>query len=84
MVCRISRPTALDGDVVLVGHNPPSVFTITSTQLSQMKVKPDGHYNRDDLMDLVKQGSAVLYDEKALRAIAQATEVLIHGCPPAP
>jgi hypothetical protein len=33
-------------------------------------------------MTLVKDGHAVLYDEKAVRAIARATEILIHGCPP--
>jgi hypothetical protein len=33
-------------------------------------------------MTLVNEGHAVLYDEKALRAIAQATEFLIFGCPP--
>lgn len=34
------------------------------------------------LMTLVKEGHAVLHDEKAVRAIAQAIEILIHGCPP--
>lgn len=68
--------------VVLVSHHPISVFTTTSEHIARLKKKPDGHYNRDDLMTLVKDGHAVLYDETAVRAISQAIEILIHGCPP--
>jgi hypothetical protein len=78
MVCKV--PT-LEG-VVLVSHHPVSVFTTTAEHIARLKQKPDGHYNREDLMTLVKDGYAVLYDEQAVRAIAQAIEILIHGCPP--
>ena len=33
-------------------------------------------------MILVKEVHAVLYDENAVRAIARASEFLIHGLPP--
>jgi hypothetical protein len=79
MVCRV---TGLEG-VVLVSHNPVSVFSTTEEHLGRLKKKPDGHYNRHDLEGLVKAGHAVLYDEKAVRTISQAMEILIHGCPPA-
>jgi hypothetical protein len=49
--------------------------------LTASRKKPDGHYHREDLLNLVKQGHAVMYDEKAVRAISQAMEILIHGCP---
>jgi hypothetical protein len=78
MVC---RAPSLEG-VVLVSHHPICVFTTTVEHIDRLKKKPDGHYNREDLMTLVKDGHAVLYDEKAVRAIARATEILIHGCPP--
>jgi hypothetical protein len=68
--------------VVLVSHHPISVFTTTAEHIDSIHRKPDGHYDREDLMSLVKKGHAVLYDEKAVRAIAQANEILIHGCPP--
>ena len=68
--------------VVLVSHHPISVFTTTAEYIARLKKKPDGHYNRADLMALVKDGHAVVYDENAVRAIAQAIEILIHGCPP--
>jgi hypothetical protein len=73
----------LDGakSVVLVSHHPVSVFTTTAEHIAHLKKKPDGHYNREDLLTLVKQGHAVMYDETAVRAISQATEILIHGCP---
>lgn len=67
---------------VLVSHNPISVFTTTAEHLDRINKKPDGHYDRADLLTLVEEGHAVLYDEDAVRAIARATEVLIHGCPP--
>jgi hypothetical protein len=70
MVC--IAPTA-EG-VVLVSHNPISVFTTTAEHIDRLKKKPDGHYNREDLLKLVKQGHAVMYDEKAVRAISQATD----------
>jgi hypothetical protein len=79
MVCRID---ALE-DVVLVSHHPISVFTTTAEHIDRIHRKPDGHYDREDVMTLVKEGHAGLYDEKAVRAIARASEFLIHGCPPA-
>jgi hypothetical protein len=78
MSCRINT---LDG-VVLVSHHPISVFTTTAEHIDRIQRKPDGHYDREDLMTLVKEGHAVLYDEKAVRAIAHATNILIFGCPP--
>jgi hypothetical protein len=80
MVCR--APTLEGEGVVLVSHHPISVFTTTAEHIDRLKKKPDGHYNREDLMTLVKQGHAVMYDERAVRAIARANEILIHGCPP--
>ena len=79
MVCR--APATLER-AVLVSHNPITVFTTTDDHLSRLKKKPDGHYNRDDLMALVKQGNAVMYDEKAVSAISSALWIIIHGCPP--
>jgi len=79
MVCRI----ALDEGVVLVSHHPVSVFTTTADHIERLKKKPDGHYDRKDLMTLVNQGHAVLYDETAVRAILAAGNNLIFGCPPA-
>jgi hypothetical protein len=78
MVCRIDT---LEG-VVLVSHHPISVFTTTAENIGRIRRKPDGHYDRGDVMGLVREGRAVLYDEKAVRAIAQAGEILIFGCPP--
>jgi hypothetical protein len=78
MTCRID---VLDGGVVLVSHNPISVITTTAEQIKTIKRKPDGHYDRADVVDLVKKGHAVQYDEHAVRAIARAAEFLIHGCP---
>jgi len=79
MSCRIDT---LEG-VVLVSHHPISVFTTTADHIDRVQRKPDGHYDREDLMTLVKQGHAVHYDEKAVRAIAAAMKILIFGCPPA-
>jgi len=78
MVC---RAPALEG-AVLVSHNPVTVFTTTDDHLARLKKKPDGHYNRDDMMALVKQGHAVMYDEKAVRAITAAFHIITWGCPP--
>jgi hypothetical protein len=78
MSCRID---ILGGGVVLVSHHPISVFTTTAGHLDRIQRKPDGHYDREDLMALVKEGHAVHYDETVVRAIAQANEFLIHGCP---
>jgi hypothetical protein len=78
MVCRID----FADEVVLVSHHPISVFTTTPAHLDRIPRKSDGHYNRDDVMTLVSEGHAVLYDEKVVRAIARANEFLIHGCPP--
>ena len=82
MVCRVDRIDAREG-VVLVSHHPISVFTTTAEHIDRIHRKPDGHYDREDVMTLVREGYAVLYDEKAVRAIARASEFLIHGCPPA-
>jgi hypothetical protein len=68
--------------VVLVSHHPISVFTTTAEHIDKLQKKPDGHYEREDLMTLVNDGHAVLYDEKAVRAIAHAWEVLMFGCHP--
>ncbi len=68
--------------VVLVSRHPVSVFTTTTDYIDSVKRKPDGHYDREDLIPLVKQGHAVLYDEKAVRAIAEAIPALIFGGPP--
>lgn len=78
MSCRVDT---LEG-VVLVSHHPISVFTTTAEHIDRIERKPDGHYDREDLLTLVEEGHAVLYDENAVRAISQATEILIHGCPP--
>jgi hypothetical protein len=77
MTCRID----FDGIVVLVSHHPISVFTTTDEDLKRIKRKPDGHYDREDVMTLVGAGAAVLYDEHAVRAIGRASEFLIFGCP---
>jgi hypothetical protein len=66
--------------VVLVGHQPITVMTTTAKHLDRIARKPDGHYNREDLLTLVKEGKAVSYDENVVRSIARAIEVLIHGC----
>ena len=78
MICRVDFLE----DVLLVGYHPPSVFTTTAEHIDRIHRKADGHYDREDVMTLVKQGHAVLYDEKAVRAIARATEYSIFGCPP--
>jgi hypothetical protein len=83
MVCKVLflGGAPLEG-AVLVGHHPVSVFTTTDEHLGRLKQKPNGHYDREDLLALVKQGHAVLYDEKAVRVIVAATHTLIFGCPP--
>jgi hypothetical protein len=64
MVCRAPY---LEGElVVLVSHHPISVFTAKAEHLDKLKKKPDGHYNREDLVALVNKGQAVLYDENAV------------------
>lgn len=68
---------------MLVSHKPTiAVFTTTQEHLDDIEKKPDGHYEREDLLTLVERGHAVQYDENAVRAIARAMETLIHGCPP--
>ena len=37
---------------VLVSHHPISVFTTTAEHLARIQRKPDGHYDREDLMTL--------------------------------
>lgn len=78
MICRID---ILDGGAVLVGFHPVSVFTTTAEHLESIPRKPDGHYDRKDVEALVEKGHAQHYDEKAVRAVARASEYLIHGCP---
>jgi hypothetical protein len=81
MVCAIERLDA-PGQVVLVSHTPTvSVFTTTAEDLKRIPKKPDGHYDRDQVMKLVGDGHAVHYDEKAVRAIALASSIIIFGCP---
>ena len=81
MVCRIDRLDA-PGLVVLVSHNPTvAVFTTTAKQLDRIPRKPDGHYDRDEIMKMVGEGRAVQYDQEAVRAIALANELIIFGCP---
>ena len=70
------------GRVVLVGHNPPVVFATTASHLAHLRKKPDGHYDRDELLSLVEAGNAVLYNEEAIRDILEALPILVHGCPP--
>jgi hypothetical protein len=82
MVCRITRDSP--EFAVLVSHHPTvSVFTTTAEDLNRIPRKPDGHYDRNEVMKLVRDGHAVHYDEKAVRAIALAGEIIIFGCPPA-
>jgi hypothetical protein len=78
MICKASF---LDR-VVLVGHSPPVVFATTASHIAHLHQKPDGHYDRDELMSLVEKGQVVLYDEEALRDILQALPILVQGCPP--
>ena len=68
--------------VVLVGHNPSVVFATTASHIAHLRKKPDGHYDRDELMSLVETGQVVLYNEEALRDILEALPLLVHGCPP--
>ncbi len=79
MICR--TPEFL-GRVVLVGHNPPVVFSTTASHIAYLRKKPDGHYDREDLMSLVEAGNAVLYNEEVIRDILEALPFLVHGCPP--
>ena len=80
MICRV--PDFL-GRVVLVGHNPPVVFATTPSHIAYLQKKPNGHYDREDLMSLVEAGNAVLYSEEVVRDILEALPFLVHGCPPA-
>jgi hypothetical protein len=77
----ICRAEYLDR-VVLVGHNPPVVFATTASHIAHLRKKPDGHYDREDLMSLVETGNVVLYSEEAIRDILEALPLLVHGCPP--
>ena len=80
MICRVDY---LDR-VVLVGHNPPAVFATTASHIAQLRQKPGGHYDRDELMSLVESGGAVLYNEEVVRDLLEALPFLVFGCPPAP
>jgi hypothetical protein len=77
MVCAV---LTIDGPV-LIGFNPVSVFTTTAEHLETIPKKDDGHYDRREVMKLVHAGHAVMYDEKAVRAITRASEFHIFGCP---
>jgi len=68
--------------VVLVGHNPPVVFATIASHIAHLRKKPDGHYDREDLMSLVEAGTVVLYNEEVVRDILEALPFLVHGCPP--
>jgi len=79
MICKVQF---LDR-VLLVGHNPAVVFAATASQIAYLHQKPDGHYDRDELMSLVEKGQVVLYNEEALRDVLEALPLLAFGCPPA-
>jgi hypothetical protein len=78
VICRVD---AFD-PVVLIGHNPPSIFTTTKEHIDHLRRKEDGHYERADLDALVRDGHAVEYDEKALALIVRGIGGFIHGCGP--
>jgi hypothetical protein len=77
MSCRIDVAEI----VVVISPSTHSVFTTTAEHIASVKRKPDGHYDRADMMTLVKAGHAVHHDEKVVRAIMRASEFLIFGCP---
>jgi hypothetical protein len=86
MICRadaLLEPVVdlVEDDIVLVGHNPITVFATKDEHLSRLTKKPDGHYNREDLMTLVREGHATMYDEKAVHHVVRAFRVIIWGCP---
>ena len=68
--------------VVLVGHNPPVVFATTASHMAYLRKKPDGHYDREEVMSLVEAGNAVLYSEEAIRDLLVALPIIVFGCPP--
>ena len=53
MSCRIN----FEDGVVLVSHHPVLVLTTTAEDLDRIHGKPDGHYDGEDLMILVKEGA---------------------------
>jgi hypothetical protein len=77
MICRID----FFERVLLIGHNPPTVYATTAGHIEHLQRKPDGHYAREDLMPLVEEGTAVLYNEATLRDVLEALPYLVHGCP---
>lgn len=82
MVCKVTG-LGVRAEVVLVSHNPTlAVFTTTDDHLKKIPVKSEGHYDRKDMEALVTAGHAVVYDQKAVRAIMEAAEVLLFGCKP--
>lgn len=76
MICRVD---AFD-PVVLIGHEPPTVFTTTNAHIEHLQKKPDGHYERSDLDALVEAGNAVRYDADALQLILRGLGGFVHGC----
>lgn len=79
MICRVEF---LDR-AVLVGHNPTVVFATTASHIAHLQRKPDGHYDREELMSLVEKGTVTLYTEDAVRDILEALPFIVFGCPPA-
>jgi hypothetical protein len=67
--------------VLLVGHNPQTVFVTTAEHIKQIRRKPDGHYDKEDLIRLVEDGKAVLYSEEMVRDVVHALPYLVYGCP---
>jgi hypothetical protein len=78
MIC---AATFLDR-VVLVGHDPLVVFATTASHVEHLRKKPNGHYDREDVMSLVETGDAVLYDEQIVRDIISGLPHIVWGCPP--
>lgn len=79
MICRVDFLER----VVLVGHNPTVVFATTASHIAHLQKKANGHYNREELLSLVEQGTVTLYDEDAVRDILEALPFIVFGCPPA-
>jgi hypothetical protein len=72
MSCRIN----FEDGVVLVSHHPALILTTTAADLDRIHTKPDGHYDREDLMTLVKEGHATTRTR-----CTPSREFLMHDCP---
>ena len=77
MICKIN----FGERVLLVGHNPPTVYATTAEHIEHAERKSDGHYSRETMVHLVGDGHAVVYNEEALRDILDALPFIVHGCP---